>query len=139
MIGTIGRSSRQLRLEVCQRTDKATLTDWVLQTTQPLSVTYTDEWKGYTDLPTYQRVHRTVNHGKKEWAKDNDDDGIRETHTNTIEGIWTGLRKFLRTFRGVAKKNLHQYCAIFEWYYNTKTVSNQFIQALCFSSNQLTT
>lgn len=36
-------TSKQLRLEVCQRTDKITLEDWVLHTIAPLSVTYTDE------------------------------------------------------------------------------------------------
>ena len=32
-----------------------------------------------------------------------------------MEGIWTGLRNFLRPFRGVHKKYLAAYVAMFEW------------------------
>lgn len=90
-------------------------------------------------LSACQRVHRMVNRGQKEWVRDDDDNGIRETHTNTIGGIWIGLRNFLKTFRGVAKKNLYHYCAIFEWYYNSENVSYKLIQALCFDYNQFPT
>ena len=51
----------------------------------------------------------TVCHAAGEWARDDDGDGIREVHNNTQEGIWTGLRNFLRPFRGVNKVYLHQY------------------------------
>ena len=56
--------------------------------------------------------------------------GVREVHDNTPEGIWTGLRNFLRPFRGVSKWYLHQYVAMFEWSYNVKRVCPEFIQAL---------
>jgi hypothetical protein len=44
-----------------------------------------------------------VNHtpGQREWARDDDRDGVREVHSNTIEGLWTGLRNHLRPLRGV--------------------------------------
>jgi len=61
------------------------------------------------------RGHATVCHTVGEWARDDDGDGIREVHDNTLEGMWTGLRNHLRTFRGVNKEYLHQYVAIFEW------------------------
>ncbi len=56
-------------------------------------------------------------------------------HTNTIEGIWTGLRNYLRIFRGVHKKYLHLYCAIFEIKNNYKKVSAEVIQLVCFNNN----
>ena len=34
---------------------------------------------------------------------------INEVHVNTIEGLWTTTRNFLRPFRGVHKKNLQYY------------------------------
>jgi len=37
-----------------------------------------------------------VNHGAGEWARDDDGDGVREVHCDTMEGTWTGLRNFLR-------------------------------------------
>ena len=65
----------------------------------------TDEWKAYNHLPTINRVPVTVCHKPNErvWARDDDGDGIREVHNNTIEGLWTGLRNFLRPFRGLSK------------------------------------
>ncbi len=80
-----------------------------------------------------QRIHVTVCHkpGKRVWARDDDGDGIREVHSNTIEGLWTGLRNFLRPFRGVNKIYLQQYVAIHEWAHNIKEVTIQFLQILC--------
>ena len=42
-----------------------------------------------------------------------------------MEGIWTGLRNFLRPFRGVSKMYLQQYVIIFKWSYNLKTVTDE--------------
>ena len=59
-----------------------------------------------------------------------DGDGERELHCNTLEGIWTGLRNFLRPFRGVNKVYLYQSAVIFEWGLNIKRVTGEFIRAL---------
>ena len=52
-----------------------------------------------------------------------------------MEGIWTGLRNFLRMFRGVHKKYLSQYVAIFEWAHNLKEVTLDYLRRLigCFT------
>ena len=71
-----------------------------------------------------------VNHSQGEFARDDDGDGIREVHCNTMEGIWTRLRNFLRPFRGVNKVYLEQYVIIFEWAYNLKTVTDEFLRIL---------
>ena len=49
----------------------------------------------------------------------------------------SGLRNFVRPFRGVNKKYLHPYIAIFEWGYNLKTATSRFLRALLgvFTSN----
>ena len=65
-----------------------------------------------------------------EWARDDDGDGVREVHDNTLEGTWTGLRNFLRMFRGVNKRYLSQYVAIFEWSYLVKEVTVEFLRTL---------
>ena len=57
---------------------------------------------------------------KSTWAIDADGDGVREVHCNTLEGLWTGVRNFLRPFRGVSKWLLAQYVAVFQWGYNLK-------------------
>ncbi len=76
------------------------------------------------------RGHATVCHAIGEWARDDDGDGAREVHDNTREGMWTGLRNHLRSFRGVSKAYLHQYVAIFEWSYNVKRATPEFLRAL---------
>ena len=61
------------------------------------------------------------------WALDLDGDGVREVHCNTLEGLWTGLRNFLRPFRGVSKWYLAQYVAVFQWAHNLKRVTDEFL------------
>jgi hypothetical protein len=47
-----------------------------------------------------------------------------------MEGLWAGMRDFLRPFRGVNKKYLYQYVAVFEWGYNVKRATPEFLWAL---------
>lgn len=63
-------------------------------------------------------------------VRDDDGDGVREVHCNTLEGSWTGFRNFIRTFRGVSKWYLAQYAAVFQWGYNLKVVTEEFLRIL---------
>jgi transposase-like protein len=130
--GVVGRSSGHIRLQVCHRSDRATLQPFVEAHTCDDATVNTDEWSAYGQVSQTGRLHQTVCHtpGQREWARDDDGDGIREVHTNTIEGIWTGLRNFLRPFRGVSKSFLDQYSAIFEWAHNLKRVTADFVRAM---------
>ena len=110
-----------------QDTKGNSLCPFVESFTKPEATLYTDEYDSYNRL---QRVRHTVCHGKNEWARDDDGDGWFETHTNTQEGLWTGLRNFLRPFRGVHKRYLHGYVAIHEFRVNLKAISPAFIAAL---------
>jgi transposase-like protein len=118
----VSREAGAIVLEVVERTDQETLTEFVTSSTQAGAMVYTDEWGGYNRLPEANRGHATVNHtpGQREWARDDDGDGIREVHDNTLEGLWAALRTFLRPFRGVSKHYLSQYVAVFQWAYNLK-------------------
>jgi hypothetical protein len=93
--------------------------------TAPDSTLNTDEWGGYHGVAGSGRTHQMVNHtpGPREWAQDEDGDGIREVHSNTIEGLWTGLRNYLRPVRGVNKWFLRGYVAVHEWAHNLKEVT----------------
>ena len=53
---------------------------------------YTDEYDIYSRLPEWGYAHRTVNHGRGEYARDEDGDGFHEVHVNTMEGCWSLLR-----------------------------------------------
>lgn len=127
VIGTLGRESGLVQMRVIHRTDGATLSAHVHQFTHPTATIYTDGWRGYNSI---DRSHAIVCHGDGEWARDDDADGIRETHINTIEGVWTTVRNFLRPFRGVHKKCLAGYIAICEFAINIKSVSVEFISKL---------
>lgn len=127
IVGTVGRNTGQVRLRLKHNTTAATLCGHVHRFTRPGAVVYTDESDSYAAL---QRPHATVCHSHKEWARDDDGDGIREVHTNTLEGLWSGFRTFLRPFRGVHKDYLSGYVAIFEFSVNLKRISTAFIAAL---------
>lgn len=127
VLGTIGRSSGQVRLRVVHTTQAKTLVKHVHRFTLPNCHVFTDEYESYQGI---QRQHSTVTHGCKEWARDDDQDDVFEVHTNSAEGMWTGLRNFLRPFRGVSKHFLSGYVAIHELRVNRKRISPTFISEL---------
>jgi transposase-like protein len=132
VVGIVGRESGEVRIEVVDHADQKTLEPLVVNATKPGTMVYTDEWDGYNHLPELGRGHATVCHtpGHREWARDDDGDGVREVHNNTTEGLWTGARNFLRLFRGVNKWFLGQYMAMFEWSYNVKEMTKGVLRAI---------
>ena len=127
IVGTVGRQSGKVRLRVVKHTDGETLRKHVQTFTRPRAMVNTDEWPGYTRL---ERKHVTVNHGVYEYARDDDGDGIREVHVNTIEGLWTSVRLFLGPMRGVHKRYLSQYVAMCEFSINQKRITPKFISSI---------
>ncbi len=117
---------------VCRHSDRATLEGLLVAHTRPDAIVNTDQWSAYGQLAAIGRIHQTVCHtpGRREWARDDDDDGIREVHNNTMEGIWTGCRNFLRLFRGVSKWFLAGYIAVFEGAHNLKWVTPTLLRAM---------
>ena len=69
-----------------RRSAGRTLRHQVEQFTRASATCYSDEWQGYNRL---ERRQRQVSHGTTEWARDDNGDGVREVHINTIEGVWT--------------------------------------------------
>jgi transposase len=130
--GVVGRASGEGRLRVCQPSHRQTLPPFVETPTPEGCTVNTDEWQAYNHLPEHGRTHKQVCHtpGQREWARDEDGDGVREVHSNTAEGMWTGLRNHLRPFRGVNKEHLHHYVAVYEWAYNFKRVTDDLLRAI---------
>src|SRR2546423_1746035 len=114
--GVVGRTSGQVYLAVISRSNRVNLERVVEDHTTPGNTINTDEWSGYAHLNELDRKHATVCHApsRREWARDDDGDGVREAHNNTMEGRWVGVRNFLRPFRGVSKHYLGQYVAVFQ-------------------------
>lgn len=127
ILGTIGRESGQVRLRVVQNTQAKTLQTHCHQFTHEAALMNTDEYQSYHGI---DRLHDTVSHGVKEYARDDDGDGFHEVHCNTIEGLWTDVRNFLRPFKGVHKRYLFGYIAICEFRRNLKFITPNFISQL---------
>lgn len=128
----VSRETGAAALEVVDRTDRKTLTGFVTDHTADGTTAYAGGWKGYGGLAGANRGHATVCRapGSREWARDDDGDGVREVHDNTLEGLWAALRTFLRPFRGVSKHKLGQYVAVSQRVYNLKAATPAAVRKL---------
>jgi transposase len=61
-----------------------------------------------------------VCHGEGEYARDEDGDGFREVHVNTMEGFWSLLGSWLRPHRGISQEKLPIYLGFFEFPHNVR-------------------
>jgi transposase len=86
----------------------------------PGTMIYTDEYDIYSRLVTWGYEHQTVCHSKGEYARDEDGDGFHEIHVNTMEGVWSLLRSWLRPHRGISQEKLPSYLAFFEFIHNAR-------------------
>ena len=130
IVGLVGRETNQVRLEVCPDAQQETVIPLVKAATQPEATVYSDEAHTYQPLADTNRHHHTVRHSEREWARDDDGDGVNEVHTNTIEGLWTQWRNFMRPFRGLHQNYLAQYALIFEWAHNLDTLTFDCLRSL---------
>src|SRR5215217_2383908 len=84
------------------------------------ALVHTDEYDIYARLEEWGYGHKTVCHGRGEYARDEDGDGFREIHVNTMEGVWSLLRSWLRPHRGVSQEKLPPYLGFFEFVHNAR-------------------
>lgn len=91
---------------------------------------YTDEYNIYDRLENWGYRHERVNHSAREYARDDDGDGIFEVHVNTIEGFWSLLRSWLRPHRGVSQEKLPLYLGFFEFVHNARARGKALLPAL---------
>jgi transposase len=68
------------------------------------------------------------------YARDEDGDGFCEVHVNTMEGLWSVLRSWLRPHRGISQEKLPDYLGFFPFVHNAprrgKALLSAFIAAL---------
>ena len=84
------------------------------------STVYTDEYDIYDHLSNKGYTHERVCHSNGEYARDDDGDGFYEVHVNTIEGVWSLLRSWLRPHRGISQERLPLYIGFFEFVHNVR-------------------
>jgi transposase len=81
---------------------------------------HTDEYDIYARLEAWGYQHKTVCHGRGEYARDEDGDGFCGVHVNTMEGVWSLLRSWLRPHRGISQEKLPLYLGFFQVVHNAR-------------------
>jgi transposase-like protein len=94
------------------------------------ALVHTDEYGVYARLPAWGYRHKTVCHGRGEYARDEDGDGFCEIHVNTMEGTWSLLRSWLRPHRGISQEKLPLYLGFFEFVHNARHRGKALLGAL---------
>src|SRR3954468_8131429 len=94
------------------------------------ALVHTDEYAIHARLPAWGYRHKTVHHGRGEYARDEDGDGFCEVHVDTIEGFWSLLRSWLRPHRGISQDKLPSYLGFFQVVHNARRRGKALLGAL---------
>jgi transposase len=121
-----GKITRTPDIPLQQKTIEPLIKD----TIDPGTLVYTDEYSIYARLQSWGYGHKHVNHGRGEFARDEDGDGFCEVHVNTMEGFWSLLRSWLRPHRGISQEKLPLYLGFFEFVHNVRKRGKALLGAL---------
>ena len=111
VVGAKCRTSNQVRAEVVEATDKATLHEFVAESAEPGATVYTDEAAAYKGIPF---DHESVKHSVSEYV-----DG--QVHTNGMESFWSMLKRAHKgTFHKISPKHLQRYVSEFAGKHNIR-------------------
>ncbi len=120
----------QVVMRMLANVKQVTISPLMKATIAPDTIVYTDEYDIYSRLSEWGYTHRTVNHGRGEYARDADGDGFCEIHVNTMEGCWSLLRSWLRPYRGISQEKLPLYIALFEFIHNARKRGKALLDSL---------
>ena len=115
-----------LRAKVKQKT----IEPFIKDTLVPDTLVYTDEYSIYARLQDWGYNPKRVNHGRGEYTRDEEGDGLCEVHVNTMEGFWSLLRSWLRPHRGISQEKLPLYLSFFEFVHNARKRGKALLHAL---------
>jgi transposase-like protein len=110
----------QVVIKLLANVQQKTIEPFIKDTKAPGTLVYTDEYSIDARLRTWGYDHKCVNHGRGEFARDEDGDGFCEVHVNTMEGFWSLLRSWLRPHRGISQEKLPVYLSFFEFVHNVR-------------------
>ena len=120
----------QVMLRMLANVQQATIQPVIEATVANGSLIDTDEYNVYTRLSAWGYPHKTVCHGQGESARDEDGDGLCEVHVNTMEGLWSLLRSWLRPHRGISQEKLPDYLGFFQFVHNARHRGKALLGAL---------
>src|SRR3954464_476779 len=119
VLGLIQRGGRVV-VRMLANVQQATIRPVIEATVVNGALVYTDEDDIYARLDDWGYGHETVCHARGEYARDDDGDGFCEVHVNTMEGVWSLLRSWLRPHRGISQEKLPLYLAFFRFVHNAR-------------------
>jgi transposase len=90
------------------KVQQKTIEPGIKDTIVPGTRVSTDEHSIYARLPAGGYDHKRVNHGRGEYARDDDGDGFCAVHVHTMEGFVSLLRRWLRPHRGISQEKPRQ-------------------------------
>ena len=129
VFGMMQRSG-QVVIRLMANVKQKTIEPLIKDTIMPGTRIFTDEYSIYARLHVWGYEHKRVNHGRGEFARDDDGDGVCEVHVNTMEGFWSLLRSWLRPHRGISQEKLPLYLGFFEFVHNVRKRGKALLPAL---------
>ncbi len=111
VVGIKDRETNQVRAQVIERTDTATLQGFVRNNADPDAIVYTDEALAYDGVA---RWHEAVRHSVGEYVRE-------MAHTNGVESFWSTLKRAHKgTFHRLSPKHLNRYVQEFAGKHNLR-------------------
>jgi len=119
VFGMVERGGRVVAV-VTPNVHSKTILPIIAEKVLPESVVYTDEYPIYDKLAEHPNgyVHRRIQHSQRVYV-------MGDTHTNTIEGFWSLVKRGIGgVYHSVSKKYLQTYLDEYSFRYNRR-ISNQ--------------
>ncbi|MDE2937710.1 MAG: IS1595 family transposase [Chloroflexota bacterium] len=114
--GLKDRTTNQVKAQVVENVDGATLKGFVHMNTEYGAQVYTDEAGAYRGL---NRPHEAVAHSAKEYVRE-------QAHTNGIESFWSMLKRgHDGTYHHFSVKHLDRYVTEFEGRHNSRPMDTE--------------
>lgn len=111
VIGIVERKGKIIA-EVAPNVKQSTIVPFITKNVAPDAVVYTDEFHSYDKLSRIGFSHKRINHGSKVYVEGN-------THTNTIEGFWSLVKRGISgVYHSVSPKYLQSYVNEYSFRYN---------------------
>ncbi len=124
VVGAVQRQG-SVRANVIRKVNHSNVMPFIRSNIDISAVIKTDEAHTYTNLSKYGFNHSMIQHNKKIYRQG-------DTHTNTIEGFWSQLKRSVNgTYHAVSPKYLQTYVNEFAYRYNRRNQVNPLFFPLC--------
>ena len=120
IVGVYSRSKGQVAVRVLTHRNDENVLGFMASCLAPGATLYTDGYKMNRGITRYGYTHKYVDHDAGEYVRG-------DIHTNSIEGFWGYLKRYLATIGGIRRENLPAFVAEIVWRYNHRhlTASQQ--------------